>query len=51
MAHINERLSKAKTAEILVKRLSDAYQLAPWLVKKIQITEVQSIALHVAELL
>ena len=34
-AHINKRLSKAKTAEIQVKRLTGTYGLAPGLVRQI----------------
>lgn len=49
-AHINERLSKAKTAEIQIKRLSGIYELAPGLVRRIQIAAVQSMALYGAEL-
>ena len=49
-AHINERLTKAKTAEIQVKRLSGTYGLAPGPVRRIQIAAVQSVALYGAEL-
>ena len=48
-AHINERLTKAKTAEIQVKRLSNTYGLASGIVRQIQIATVQSIALYGAE--
>ena len=34
-AHINKRLSKAKTAEIQVKRLTGPYRLAPGLERQI----------------
>lgn len=35
-AHINERLTKAKSAEIQIKYLSGTYRLAPGLVRPIQ---------------
>ena len=38
-AHINERLTKAKTAKIQVKRLSGTYGLAPGLVRQIQLQQ------------
>ena len=48
--HINKRLTKAKTAEIKVKRLSGSDRLASELVRQIQIAAVQSIALYEVEL-
>ena len=47
-AHISKRMSKAKTAEIQVKRLSGTCGLAPGLVRRIQIAEVQSVAVNSA---
>ena len=49
-SHINERISKARTAEIQIKGLTRTYGLAPGLVRQIQIAAVQSIALYGAEL-
>ena len=49
-AHINERFTKAKSAEIQIKHLSGTYGLALGLVQRIQIAAVQSIALYGAEL-
>ncbi len=49
-AHINERLTKAKSIEIQIKHLSTTYGLVPGLVRQIQIAAVQSIALYRAEL-
>ena len=39
-AHINERLTKAKSAEIQIKHLSTTYGLTPGLVQQIQITAI-----------
>ena len=49
-AHINEKLQKARTAEIQIKGLTQTYGLAPALIRRIQIAVVQSIALYGAEL-
>ncbi len=49
-AHINEKLLRARTAEIQIKGLTRTYGLAPALVQRIQIAAVQSIALCGAEL-
>ena len=49
-AHINEKLLRARTAEIQIKGLTRTYGLAPALVRRIQIAAVQSIALYGAEL-
>ncbi len=49
-AHINERLTKAKSVQIQIKHLSGTYGFAPGLVRRIQIAAVQSIALYGAEL-
>lgn len=49
-AHVNERLAKAKSAEIQVKRLCGSFALAPGLVICVQIAAVQFIALYGAEL-
>lgn len=37
MAHINERLTKAKSVEIPIKHLNSTYRWASGLVKQIQI--------------
>ena len=49
-AHVNKGLTKAKTAEIQVERLSGTYELTPGLVGQIQMAAVQSVALYGAEL-
>ena len=49
-SHINERINKAKSAEIQIRGLTRTYGLAPGLVRRIQIAAVQSIALYGAEL-
>lgn len=49
-SHFNERMTKARTAEIRIKGLTQSYGLAPRLVRRIQITTIQSIALYGAEL-
>ena len=49
-AHINEKVQRARTAEIQIKGLTRNYGLAPALIRRIQIAVVQSIALYGAEL-
>ena len=48
--HINERVRRAKTAKIQIKRLTKIYGLVPSLVCQIQLSEVQLTALYEAEL-
>ena len=48
--HINEKVQRARTAEIQIKSLTQTYGLAPALIRRIQIAAVQSIALYGAEL-
>lgn len=50
IAHINKRLTKAKSAEIQIKHLRSTYGLASGLKQRIQIVAVQSITLYRAEL-
>ena len=49
-AHVNERMKKARAAELRIKGLSKTYRLCPVLVQRIQIAAVQSVALYGAEL-
>lgn len=49
-SHVNERMTKARTAELRIKGLARSYGLAPELVRRIQIAAVQSVALYGAEL-
>ncbi len=49
-SHINERVKRARTAEILIKGLTKTYGLVPGLVRRIQLSVVQSTALYGAEL-
>lgn len=49
-AHVNEKLQKARTAEIQIKRLTRTYGLAPALLRLIQIAVIQFIAFYGAEL-
>ena len=49
-SHINERVKRARTAEILIKGLTKTYGLVPGLVRRIQLSVVQSMALYGAEL-
>lgn len=46
-SHINERVKRAGTAEILIKGLTKTYGLVPGLVRRIQLSVVQSTALYV----
>ena len=48
-SHINERVRRARTAEIWIKSLTRTYGLTPRLVRQIQIAVVQSTALYGAE--
>ena len=45
-SHINERVKRARTAEIQIKGLTKTQGLAPGLVRRIQLAVVQSIALY-----
>ncbi len=49
-SHINERVRRARTAEIQIKGLTKTYGLVPGLVRRIQLSVVQSTALYGAEL-
>ena len=49
-SHINERVKRARTAEILIKGLTKTHGLVPGLVRRIQLSVVQSTALYGAEL-
>lgn len=49
-AHVNERMEKARAAEVNIKGLSKIHGLPPALVQRFQIAAVQSIALYGAEL-
>ncbi len=49
-SHINERVRRARTAEILIKGLTKSYGLVPGLVRRIQLSVVQSMALYSVEL-
>ncbi len=49
-SHINERVKRARTAEIQVKELTKSYGLVPSLVRRIQLSVVQSTVLYGAEL-
>ena len=49
-SHINERVRRARTAEIQIKELTRTYGLIPSLVRRIQLSVVQSTALYGAEL-
>ncbi len=49
-SHINERVRKARTAEIQIKGLTKTYGLVPSFVRRIQLLVVQSTALYGAEL-
>ncbi len=49
-SHINERVRRARTAEIQIKGLTRTYGLMPSLVRRIQFSVVQSTALYGAEL-
>lgn len=48
--HINERIRRARTAEILIKGLAKTNGLTPGLVRRIQLVVVQSMTLYGAEL-
>lgn len=48
--HINEKVKRARTAEIQIKGLTRTYGLVPGLVRRIQLATVQSTALYGAEL-
>lgn len=49
-SHFRERLKRAKTAEAQIRGLTKTYGLPPALVRRIQITAVQPVALYGAEL-
>ena len=49
-SHINERRGRARTAEVQIKRLTRTYCLVPGLVRRIQLSVVQSTAVYGAEL-
>ncbi len=49
-SHINERVKRARTAEILIKGLRRTNGLVPGLVRRIQLSVVQSTALYSVEL-
>ena len=49
-SHINERVKRARTAEIQIKGLTKTCGLVPGLVCRIQLSVVQSTALYGAEL-
>ena len=49
-SHINERLRRARTAEIQIRGLTRTHGLMPGLVRRIQLAVVQSTALYGAEL-
>lgn len=49
-SHINERMRRARTAEVQIKSLTRIHGLVPGLVRQIQIAVVQSTALYGAEL-
>ena len=48
-SHINERVRRARTAEIQIRGLTKIYDLVPGLVRRIQPSVVQSTALYGAE--
>ena len=50
ISHINERVRRARAAEIQIKDLTCTYGLVPGLVRQIQLAVVQSTALYGAEL-
>lgn len=49
-SHINERIKRARAAEIQIKGLTKSYGLVPSLVLRIQLSVVQLTALYGAEL-
>ena len=49
-SHINERVRRARTAEIQIKGLTKTNGLVPGLIRRIQLSVVQSTALYGAEL-
>ena len=49
-SHINERVKRARTAEIQIKGLTKTYGLVPGLVRRIQLSVIQSTALYGTEL-
>ena len=49
-SHIHERIKKARIAEIQVKGLTQTYGLVPALVRRIQLSVIQSTALYGSEL-
>ena len=49
-SHINERMRRARIAEIQIRSLTKTYGLVPGLVRRIQLAVVQSTALYGAEL-
>lgn len=49
-SHINERVRRARTAEVQIKSLTRTHGSAPGLVRQIQIAVVQTTALYGAEL-
>jgi hypothetical protein len=49
-AHYQTRLQKAKSAENRLRSISSTYGLPPGLVRRVQITAVQSVALYGAEI-
>lgn len=49
-SHINERVRRARAAEIQIKELTRTYDLVPGLVRQIQLSVVQSTALYGVEL-
>ena len=49
-SHINERVKRARTAEIQIKGLTKTYGQVSGLVRQIQLLVVQSTALYSAEL-
>lgn len=48
-SHINERVKRARAAEIQIKGLTGTYGLVPGLVRRIQLAIVQSTVLYGAE--
>ena len=49
-SHINERVRRARTAEIQIKELTKTHGLVPGLIRRIQLSVVQPTALYGAEL-
>ena len=49
-SHINEKMRKTRTAEVQIKGLTRMHGLVPGLVRRIQLSVVQSTALYGAEL-